>query len=169
MTDLLESRRFEAVTGSHFIDSGADGTVYRLNSDLVAKFPLRSDQWGAENLHNRGSLRDRATREYEMTRSLYRSGISVPRPEGVFNLNVCRNEVCFLEVPAFVMEYIEGIKLSDCWGANDVRARQLRDEEIMKAESLGFLSGDWLTAKNSIYCPREDKIVLLDFALWRRE
>ncbi len=169
MTDLLESRRFEAVAGSHFIDAGCDGTVYRLTSDLVVKFPLRLDQWDAENLRSKRVLLDRATKEYEMTRSLYDAGISVPRPEGVFSLNVCGEDVCFQDVPAFVMQYIAGIRLSDCWGAYDARARQLRDDEIMKARSLGFSSGDWLTPKNSIYRPRDDKIVLLDFARWRRE
>lgn len=169
MSDLVESPCFEAVTGSRFIDAGCDGTVYRLTSDLVAKFPLRLDQWDPHNFPKRRNLVERATSEYEITRLAHAAGISVPRPEGVFCLNVSGSQVSYRDVPAFVMQYIDGIRLSDCWDDDDKRARQLRDEELMKAESLGFKSGDFRNPANSIYCPKEDKIVLIDLAKWRKE
>ncbi len=109
-----------------------------------------------------------AQHEYHVADSLYRSGISVPRPEGVFEVSSLWRRQTY---PAFVMERICGAvrmdKLSnqDRSGVYDF-ARQLREEEAEKASRLGFIVAD-ATDRNCFYLPQDKKVILYDFLFWR--
>ncbi len=109
-----------------------------------------------------------AQHEYHVADCLYRNGISVPRPEGVF-------EVSFpwrlRRHPAFVMEQIcGGICMNKLCGLDNREeynfARKLQEEEAEKAERLGFIAED-VVDRNCIYFPREKKVLLYDFLMWR--
>lgn len=170
MTQLLDGFSFEnPVAFKQHIASGADGEVYRLNENLVGKFSRPFSWIHSNSLKAKKELLDAATKEFETARDLYSAGISVPRPLGVFSLDVADyGGIIHGNMPVFVMDYVHGIRLGDCYEEYS-RARELRDKELDKARDLGFIPGDSISGGNSIYCSSQDRTFLIDFARWRRK
>ena len=134
------------------INYGVHGEIYALSRRHIAKV-----------------YRDPAKleREREVSGILYSEGISVPKPEGVFRVRINP----FRTTEAFVMEYVHGIigeKIADKRRYKSIRPRveQLMRSEVEKCEDLGFICQDADRLDNSIYKPKEDSIVLVDFCNW---
>ena len=150
----------EAEVFTPLIGKGQFASVYAITDNHVAKvynWPYLGD-----------NLRD-MQEEYENTREAWRAGISVPKPEGVFEVDIRWWKTAFgLFFPkrkAFVMEWIHGVRADDKGldKGHGKRARELFHKEVEKCESLGFFSGDF-RLNNAIYVPYEKKIYLIDLA-----
>ena len=135
------------------INYGVHGEIYALSRKYVAKI-----------------YRDpsRLKREHGVSRILQREGISVPRPEGLYTVRLDP----FRLRQGFVMEYIHGIIGEDIVCKKkyeEIRSKveRLVREEVRKCEDLGFVCNDATRIDNSIYKPKEDKIVLVDFCNWK--
>jgi len=81
-------------------------------------------------------------------------------------------EFIYGEYPGFVMEYVHGISgermmfMSDKHYSLRSRTQRLLDIEVQKCLDLGFTCIDERFG-NSIYLPKEDKVVILDFRHWK--
>ncbi len=143
----------------HFpLGLGGDGSVYtvRRKDNLVGKVFPRENDWMAEH-------------EFDVASTLYSRGVSVPKPEGVYTLSLWGG---LLHKPAFVMERIRAPRLDKLlrkWMDYSLRQELNKklDRELDKARDLGFLLDD-ATAYNAFYSKEEDRIILFDFARWRR-
>jgi len=96
--------------------------------------------------------------EYKIAKALYSLGISVPKPEGIFNIEHPKTH---LIVPGFVMEYIPEKRL--IIGGNYESA--LWSREIKEVRRHGFDPFDSGT-DNVIWCPQRNRIYLIDFEGW---
>ncbi len=105
--------------------------------------------------------------EYVLQKQAYDLGLSVPKPEGIFEVKTSSNP---LLKPGFVMEYIEGPVLAKLLdeGKKDISANviKLMFDELDKAFRLGFIPEDY-NYSNVIWCPKKDKVYLIDLEQWR--
>ncbi len=147
-----------------------DGAVYRISDDLVAKV-TRPFSWqyfvGHGYLDNASWVLSRLENEAEIGHKLYEAGISVPRPEGTFKIDLNVDDKAVIRVPGFVMEFINGVNGMTFTKDEAKFARLMRRYlgMIRKTERLGFLPKD-VRPFNFLYIAEEDKIVLIDFASW---
>jgi len=142
------------------VGKGTEGKVFVVSrrQNLVAKiyFPSRF-----------ASGLELAQHEYNVTDSLYHHGISVPKPEGVFEISFFwRSE----RYPAFVMERIRsGIRLDKLnlkkYSEEYELGLELMKNEEERVKKLGFTSVDVWTG-NCFYFPEEKKVILYDFSRW---
>ena len=140
---------------------GKDGTVYILSRDHVAKRPNKEVRL--------------LERDHEVCEILYAHGRSVPKPEGLFLtalLDLRPGKFIRGQHPTFVMQNIHGIHGSHMRFRSDkhyrlrARVERLIEEEAQACEDLGFQEID-AQLSNSIYLPKEDKVVILDFCHWK--
>lgn len=153
------------------LTGGADGLVYKLGDDKVAKFqwPTNWESW----LWRVSPSGNKIRKEYEIARELYDAGISVPNPYGVFKLRKPKGED-WSEIwvprryPAFVMEYKEGgipyPKYLDF--STQRKIEELVRIEREKVADLGFRTSDSLGWENTLWVPKEERIYLIDFTRW---
>ncbi|MBI4151345.1 hypothetical protein HY496_00100 [Candidatus Woesearchaeota archaeon] len=150
------------------LGEGAFGAVYDISrkDNLVAKTLTYCPRaYGTK---------DEALRwECAVARLLYRSGVSVPRPEGLYTVRIRQRESIFSrncserEESGFVMERIRGQRLDELFSQcpKDIYVHSLWEEELQKARDLGFELPD-ATTRNAFYLPAEQRVVLFDFGFW---
>ena len=152
---LIEDEHFSA----YWRKMGADGILYKLGQDKVAKFEK------SKGLFTKLSHRGKGIKnEYEVAKFLYENGVSVPRPNGIFALRLPDGEntsLFFRRFPAFVMEYI-----SESEYFVDSQERRLVAElvqtEVKKAADLGVFLSD-INLHNKLYVRERQKVYLIDF------
>ncbi|MDO8516938.1 MAG: hypothetical protein Q7S33_02330 [Nanoarchaeota archaeon] len=143
--------------------------VYQISDNHIAKTSKLMSNKFIEHLK----------REYRITKELYEQGINVPKPEGIFNVNltffdsVHKDYVSFTK-PTLVMEYISGKSFEQVSAETGSQIDEMNKlwklafEEINKAEKLGFVpvdSGE-VNDGNQIWCPERNKVYLIDFEYW---
>ncbi len=97
-------------------------------------------------------------KEYRVAKALYELGISVPKPEGVYEIE---HPITKKPASAFLMEYIPGKRL--IIGGNYESELWAREAKKVRREGFDVLD---LTPENSIWCPSRKKIYLIDFEGW---
>jgi serine/threonine protein kinase len=135
------------------IGKGSFGEVYRLNENQVGKFLFCPSK---EKLQS----------EYEICMFAYENSISVPKPEGVFNVLHPKEKQIY---SAFVMEYISGETFSEfyqTWKIDMTEMWDLAEKENEKLRKINIFNGDF-GAENAIWCPEKKKIYLVDFGHWK--
>ncbi len=168
LEDLPE---FTNIDKPRFIEEGGYGDVYLVNQrkSLAAKILFASDKLTA------GSRICELQKEYDICGFLFINGLSVPRPLGIYRLSVDfvdleRRELYGVPRPAaFVMEYVRGISKEEDFSKKEKEvALRLRDRELNKARCLGYIAAD-VEFGNFIYQPEQNRVVLIDFAIWDRK
>ena len=140
-----------------------DSNVYRITEDLASKIYLEGIEGNPED-----AIRI-AKHELSVSRALFSGGVSVPKPEGIFL--VPRKKNSDKKYPAFVMEYIEGLTLSDLrdsdfyYKLDELWMRA--EKELNKAIKLGFDPYD-MPGGNFLWSPIKDKLYLIDFCHWEK-
>lgn len=144
---------------TEIVGSGADGYVYKINNNYAVKVL----SW---NYEGRG-----VDYEYDVAQELYRFGVSVPKPIGVFDVKTktsgkTRNE------KGFVMEFVHGTKSSDS-NKKNLELELEYKKEIKKCKKAGFVPKDtewneW-AGHNVLYDEKQDKIYLVDLIRWRKK
>ncbi|MEK6936379.1 MAG: hypothetical protein AABW67_06335 [Nanoarchaeota archaeon] len=154
-------KQFQTYENPELIGKGLDGFVYRISENHVAK--IDEDVTFIDSLKH----------QYDICKKLYEKSISVPKPEGVFQI-----QIKGIPIPAFIMQFIEGFnikKIKDSpdlmkqlkLSADDVnRICYLHTAEVIKAERLGFHPTDG-GYNNGIWSPSENKNYLIDFSYWK--
>ncbi len=139
---------------------GADGLVYRLGQDKVAKFEKGKGFFTTLSRQGQG-----IKHEYNVAKFLYENGVSVPRPIGIFDLKIPHKErvsLLFRRFPAFVMEYIPE---SRCFmdSQEQIFVKGLIQTEVKKAADLGVFLSDIQGHHNTLYVRERQKVYLVDF------
>ena len=136
------------------IDGGREAEVYRISDKHVAKVPL----------DHRFSPDKDLTHELGIAEELFKNKISVPKPEGIFPINLMNNVR-----NGFIMEFIDGKLGSKLTEINEIQhVKSLLYREIGKVRDLGFNPKDYSHSKNYIWKPQENKIYLIDFTGWKK-
>lgn len=131
-----------------YVGRGKYNLIYMVGDSHVVKFKRYGGmEW-----------RIFSEKEYEIARALYSMGISVPKPEGVYEIEHPKTKDI---VPGFVMEYIPEKRL--IIGGNYESGLWAR--EIKKVRGYGFEILD-SGVENTIWCPQRKKIYLIDFEGW---
>ncbi|MDP4039214.1 MAG: hypothetical protein Q8P57_01380 [Candidatus Pacearchaeota archaeon] len=163
----MDTERMEAICLS-----GADGPLYRISEDKVAKFEWARDwtDWFCK-VSPKG---EKVQNEYEICKKLYENGVSVPKPYGVFMLkNPSDEEWTELwfprRFPAFVMEYINGSVPHPKYLRPELHKRvdELVATERDKIEGLGIRPSDAMGWENTLWVPEKEQIYLIDFSRWQ--
>lgn len=152
-------------------NQGKQGQTFRVSGGHVAKF-------GNMRVYDDNFFYNYLLHEREVMRTLYESGISVPKPEGIFRIQikipgkkvwkVQIKKDLVLDDLGLVMEYIPGvpINLIDDYEMLQ-RARELMFAEYDRAgdvtDGCDLFGAD---DRNAIYQPEKDKVVLIDFLDW---
>ncbi|MDP3027418.1 MAG: hypothetical protein Q8N63_06930 [Nanoarchaeota archaeon] len=143
-----------------------DWKVYKISDNHVAKIPRQSFR-ALETLGLSDCIQ-RYWQEPLITRAMYEKGISVIKPEGIFQVPAgieCDGSDSF----AFVMEYVDGKTLKEqrntLPGAKFEEIKKLYYGEVDKAGDLGFIAGD-AGDHNCIWLPEKEKLYLIDFFEW---
>ena len=152
--------------------SGADGPVYRISEDKVAKFGWANGNW--ESLvYAVSPVGEVVQKEYEICKALYEKGVSVPQPYGVFRLKQPADEAWSLGIfptrfPAFIMEYLDGGVPNSKYLKPEAigKVEELVKIERDKVRDLGFITSDAMGWENTIWVPSKEKIFLIDFSRW---
>ena len=142
--------------------------VYDLKNNLIGKTLKNSPFLKRGQIFNKESSRNLFYLENELNicSELFELGINVPKPNGLFLIHNT-----FLDEfrPAFVMEKIKNIDLRDFRISELTKISKKVQEQIKKAESLGFIpSDDVEKLENVLYDPKNNKVYLIDFAFWTR-
>ncbi len=159
----------------HEIGRGADGLLYKLGEDKVAKFQYAREGWKSW-FWKISPAGERIRKEHEIARKLYEQDISVPKPYGIFNLKQPNDDEkdwaplglpC--KYPAFVMEYINGSIPHPKYLSYAVQRKidELVQIERKKVNDLHlFKPEDADGWENTLWCPSQEKIYLIDFTQW---
>jgi len=116
---------------------------------------------------------DKDTLSYEerVMRDLHCKGISVPEPFGVVPVHYSTFTRTF-RTPALIMERINGFNYERAITHPPYDEQLLEHvdalwrQELRRAEQYYI---PWDTEKrNVLYCPQSDKVVLIDFAKWKK-
>ena len=143
-----------------YIQKGNDGILYKISDEHAAKIAYPGNSFQP------------IAKEHDISKILYENGISVPKPEGIFDVKINNNSH-----KAFVMQYVKGATMKEL-----LESRRLQNElgldfddvidmqkqycdELGKARNLGFCSGD-ASFINCLCSPKEKKAYLIDFAHW---
>jgi hypothetical protein len=146
-----------------FISGQTHGVVMRVSRDLAAKFhyPTTRKDYSIDY------GRETGVREYSVARSLYKQGVSVVKPHGVFQFELVDLEALAPANPdcictGFVMDYFHEQELTR---REEARRRNLAEIELRKARALGWhIPSDGVA--NSFYDREQDRIYLFDFTIW---
>ncbi len=155
------------------VGRGIRAFVYRISENHVAKIPHdkydfleNNDVW----LRNDESAIEEIVHEYEIARELFDGGVCVPRPEGIFSIHMGREPYVLAErgtnYPGFVMEYVPGEIIVNIEEDYELRIK-IYDEEVKKAQELGFLTED-ADGINGIWSPTREKVYIFDFGEWAK-
>lgn len=152
-----------------FNKGGGYGNVYSVNNSLVAKtFKVTPKVkegfvFGLDDEIKR-KVPFFLEREFILGSRLYNSGVSVPKPHGLFLVY----DSTFGEyLPAIIMERIKNVSIKNLRVSEQEYLGALRDLEMEKAENKGFIPGDDSESfGNYLYSKKEDKVYLIDFMFW---
>ena len=143
-----------------YIHQGTAGLIYKISEEHAAKIA-----------YNRESFQ-LIEKEHDISKILYENEISVPKPEGIFDVRIGDN---FHR--AFVMQYIEGANLDQLYHSRElqeklgfsfddiIKMKVQHTDELWKAINLGFYPWD-KGAINCLCSAKEKKPYLIDFAKW---
>ena len=131
-----------------YVNRGKYNLICMVGDSHVVKFKRF---WGIE-------FKPFSEHEFQVAKALYNLGISIPKPEGVFEIEHPKTRDI---VPGFVMEYIPGKKVN----INENNKIELLLDEIKKVREYGFETID-VNIDNAIWCPERRKIYLIDFEGW---
>lgn len=153
MDILTETQKFEIdYDFFEYLGEGKTGHVYRLSKNLAGKFLKHPNPPSVEN-------------EAKMCTLAYERGISVPKPEGIFEIkHPAKNNL----MSVFVMEYIPGITLHEISEKDFKFYRRLSllvAKEIRKAYERGICITDNYP-KNSLWHEKRKRLYLVDFTDW---
>ena len=149
-----------------------EATVYSLGDGNCAK--IRHVLQASLGL-GRKLLRDTAACkklawECKVAQDLADNNRSVPKPQGVFKVEVPVDKNApnlKAHFPGFVMQEIPGVPISKLTGETQERAIEMYNEELAKAKELGYREIDD-NFGNGLYVPSQDKVFLIDFADWKK-
>ncbi|MDO8516937.1 MAG: hypothetical protein Q7S33_02325 [Nanoarchaeota archaeon] len=140
------------------LGSGIHGSVYQISDIHAAKF------YDEQNVSD-------PDKECKIAKELYKNNINVPKPEGVFKIDLKAKNTFLSQKHAFVMEYLPGYILEDV-PSNEIKRlglNELAEIELEKARKLGFLTIDSEPRRNNsnqIWCPDRNRIYIIDFVNW---
>ncbi len=149
------------------INPGYD-RVRRISRKHAVKTFWGWSNWDTVQENEQMELMKELHKELETQRLFYDSGITVPKPEGIFGVTI-RNFPYFesRRVPGFVMQYIPGVMVDQMFRTKfHSEVDQKHREEREKAMALGYVPGE---AHNAIWNPKERKVYLIDFRFWVRK
>lgn len=143
------------------INGGVFGEVYRLTQKHVGKV---LQPWANDRIKL-------LKKENEICKIAYENGISVPKPEGIFNIMPHEDKKLSI---SFVMEYVEGPTLKEIgYNYKDSilysEVFNLAIEEVAKAKEIGLKPSDHECEENIIWCEKKEKVYLIDFGWWEFE
>ena len=169
--ESLEKKGSFSTKEKNFVGKGAMGIVYFLNEmdlskqSLVGKFIkiILNENFESSKYFSWFVLK--LFHEYEIQKELYESGISVPKPFGVYSIKNTEDSNYY---PGFIMRYIPGKNLWELPISFREKIYGLRDLELNKARDLGFKPGRDIKY-NFIWVPEEEKVYLIDFNFWRKK
>jgi hypothetical protein len=114
-----------------FINEGGDGIVFRISPEHAAKMAYPHDDFQP------------IAEEYETSKIFYEKGISVPKPEGIFDVIIDNKSE-----KSFVMQYIEGATLAELFFYKKLKKiLGSRIDDSMNLEKLGFSLDDLVDLK----------------------
>lgn len=144
-------------------EDSSNWKVYKISEKHVAKIPKHSFR----ELELLGLAHEVQKYQQEplITQAMYEKGISVIKPEGIFQIPSGIESDGF----AFVMEYINGKTLYEQQdilpGGKFREIKRLYVQELDKAGDLGFIAGDY-GPHNCLWLPEKEKLYLIDFYWW---
>ena len=131
-----------------YVNRGKYNLIYMVGDNHVVKFK----RFGGME------FKPFSEHEYQIASALYSLGISVPKPEGVYEIE---HPITKKPASGFLMEYIPETRLiigGNCESALWVREiKKVRQEEFYALDS---------SPENSIWCPPRNKVYLIDFEGW---
>ena len=137
------------------VGEGAEGNVFKISDGLVAKV-LNA------RAYNSNCIREILEKEFETANDLYANGVRIPRPRGIFDLNLFKDGIKY---PCFVMQYIHGVDIEKLVGLEREFAIKKQKKELEKAINLGYEPCD-TDASNAILS--RGRVYLIDFIGWRK-
>lgn len=160
---------FEPVEKATYLQEGAEGLVYRLGERQcikISKYPEAPIQ--------------KLVREASINDKLYRCGVSVPEPRGMFRLRASSFETLPPNfdvgsrtlLPGFVREFVHGSLYKDLPQHLRDEAERKYNAELNKAFSFGFISlledcfHDGLNVLYQVNNNTIERAVLIDFGFW---
>lgn len=162
---------FAEATGEEYSFKKITFNVALITAKHVGKFP-RFWHFDIPNDQRESALR-KLKQEHDIVSEAYRAGICVPKPEGMFTVTIDKSAVLKRiyaqtgeKLPTFVMQYIDGQKLSHIKEIS-AEVNDLWENEIEKATKSGFTTfdaQDW----NAIFNPEQNKVYLIDLEYWGR-
>ncbi len=151
--DYFFTKSFDIGNNLSKVGEGDFAFIYEINEDKVCKIPKSNSFL-------------EIYREYLNQEKAFRQGINVPKPYGVYKINIS-NKV----VPGLVMRNLGSLTLNKL--SDDLRRKinKQRDEELEKAHKKGLFvwQSDCMHANNAIYVPSEKKVYLIDCAMWHKK
>ncbi|MBI4141836.1 hypothetical protein HY484_02855 [Candidatus Woesearchaeota archaeon] len=148
------------INSAELIATGSYAHVYALSPLHVAKIQREKLIYGAEfcdidaiDLGNECSIHSQ----------LYEIGIQVPKPEGIFNIQL-EGKV----IAGFVSQRIYGI--SD-YRTVPAQFKNIVEEQFRRQLEVAIKEGfhpNWDAEKNTIFEEHGQKLYLIDFHLWER-
>jgi RIO-like serine/threonine protein kinase len=110
--------------------------------------------------------------ECKIHSELYKEGISVPKPEGIFPVKIRPLRISsvfrLINREGLLMEKISGLNWNNITGKDRLHVHQLFEEEVKKCWRLGFRVGD-SNLNNTIYNKSTNRLYLIDFQFWSRQ
>lgn len=163
MDNIPEYTINKAVFGE--VNRGMIGTVYKVAKRRVAKV-----------IHDPETLKQESPlellqRELYVGRALYDAGISVPKPLGLFKLNIPAEGGERQEL-GLVMQQVKGRPLWDFRTKAELSQREFNrkwseaSEQYRKALNLGLGSPEDYGPHNVLWDEVHDKPYLIDFSSW---
>ena len=158
---------FEPVERVRYVGQGKAGIIYRLDDYSCVKIPKEIDEKNYRKLQ----------KEAEIADDLYRGGVSVPKPGGLFRFPLSfgatpsslKNETFLL---GFVQEFIDGLLFCNIPNFLRQEAKEKYSEEIDRARALGFCFFDsFYTGGNVLYKVKDNSLeraILIDFGSWEK-
>lgn len=137
---------------------GAHGKVYRLTDNYVVKV-----------LWDRAHIKKGVEHEFFIACELCGEGISVPKPIGLFDVEVKEGSSIYNR-KGFVMAFVPD---SNVYGYKKCVLKRRLNRELRKCKRLGFDPLDppnfVLGKHNVLYDKKQDKLYLIDFYHWQRK
>lgn len=144
------------------IGKGVNSRIYDVSPNRIAKIPILD-------------FPVQRKVEVEIQKMLFDRGYPVPRPYGIYRIEVSRESGSSFNLNGFFMEKIHGCdleKMSEA-GEDPERIKNLYDEAQGIVGDIGNKTGatiysDYgLYPRNIMYDERNDRVVLVDFGNWK--
>lgn len=158
---------YEPLERVRYVGEGKAGIIYQLDNYSCVKIPKEIDEKSYRKVQ----------KEAEIADELYRGGVSVPKPVGLFRFPVSfgasssslKTEAFIL---GFVQEFIDGLLYENLPQDLLEAAKRKYLQESDKARALGFIGYDsCYSGGNALYQVKNnllERAVLIDFGAWVR-